>query len=169
MFLKTGFSLLELLLALLLIAIFTVLTMPNWHHLIAENQAAAEVREVIAALQLARNVAVTRGQNVTFCKSADHKACGGSWHDGQIVLTKGGEVLRVLATLPPNVTFSWQSSLGKDEALEFAPSGTTNGQQGSFYYCPRQAPDAARAIIINFNGRILVSNKTSAGEKIPCQ
>lgn len=148
-----AFSILELLIALAIIAIMTSIAIMPLFTIIAKNKAVAGSNQIIAALQLTRSEAITRNQQVIFCKSKDYKTCGGDWSDGQIIVTNNNELIRVLYSQADS-WLSWKSSLGKDDAVTYLPTGTTKGQQGTFYYCPKQNKTEGVAIILEQTGRI---------------
>jgi len=163
----SAFSFLEAIIVLAIIGILLMATIPLFSDAISSNGARTHTEQIFTALQLTRMEALKRRENVRFCKSVDHKTCGGSWHDGQIIISKSNVVLRVFSTLPASDKLTWQSSFGKNDYLEFLPSGNTNAQQGSFYYCPKN-PSKALAIIIKQTGHMRVANKTAKGGAIPC-
>lgn len=150
----SAFTLVELICTLALISLLLAIAAPSLRHVIAQNQVAQGVNQIIAAMNFARSEAVKRGVIVTFCKSSDHKKCSGAWNEGQIVMV-GDEILRVYAALPSGDELTWRSSLGKNEALQWAPTGFTVGQKGSFYYCSANKRYGAR-IVVEQTGRIRV-------------
>ncbi|OGT09003.1 MAG: hypothetical protein A2X78_04475 [Gammaproteobacteria bacterium GWE2_37_16] len=170
-----GFSFLEILLALALTAILGAISVPAIYDLVCRNAIFTRVDHIVNTLQFARTAAVGCVELVMFCKSKDRKQCedvGVSWSDGQIVVADNdrGEqkLLQVVEALPVGDILEWHSNFSQNESLGFLPSGTTNGQHGSFYYCPLNHPQYSRAIIINENGRVYVSDKTAEGEVIRC-
>lgn len=157
-----GFSLLEMLLILALLGILCLMGIPSWRHLVQENQTGTQVRTFISALNFARSEAIKQSEKVIFCPSENQKTCGGSWQKGQIVLSNN-TVLRIYPPLPANEKLLWKSSLGRVDRLEFVASGFTNGQKGSFIFCPTDARYAKR-IIIEQSGRARV-----VSEDISCE
>jgi len=147
----------------LLLASFTAL-----NNFIAKNSARSNVDNLVTLLQYGRNIAIAKNINVIFCKSLDHKTCGGNWNDGQILITEDNILLRSKAASHHHDKLIWQSSLGENDSITFTPSGTKDGQQGSFFFCPHGEENEALAIIIEQTGRIRVSDKTASGEIIPC-
>lgn len=148
-----GFTLIELLITIAVVGILLVSGVPTMRHLILVNRATSQVDHIVAALQYARSEAIKLNVNVKYCGSSDHKTCDGAWSHGQIALA-GNEVLRVFGALAHSDALTWDSSLNKDEYLEFSPLGTTNGQSGSFYY--RQNQKDVAKIVVNNAGRIRV-------------
>ncbi len=72
---QSGFTVIELIVAVAIVAIFAGLALPPMGDLIARNQVATEVNRLVSDLQLARNSAVTRGSVVTMCRSGDQVGC----------------------------------------------------------------------------------------------
>lgn len=109
---KTGFSLIELMVALAVAMIVLTVAVPNMQSMVRDNRLAAYSNQLLSALSLARNEAVKRGQWVTVCKAdtsaaqpmCDMNACSGvdgsdCWEKGWIVFsenTTAGSQLGVL-------------------------------------------------------------------------
>jgi len=87
--LAAGFTLLELMITLVIAALFLTVGVPSYLNLIRNSRAATNANELVTALTLARSEAVRRAANVTICRSADGAACGGNWTDGWIVFVDG--------------------------------------------------------------------------------
>jgi len=155
---KNGFTLIELLITIAIVGILIFVGVPSLRHLVAANRAITKTDHFVSALHLARSEAIKLGVKVKFCKSSDHKTCGGNWRDGQIIITADNKLVRTFAALPSNDQLIWNSSLGKDDYLEFTPIGNTNGQSGTFYYYPQGKSAYAKEIVISNTGRIRVTN-----------
>ena len=153
-----GFTLFELLIVMSISLILLAVGAPSYQHLLANNETAAVVNQVIDAIHSARTEAVTRGETMVFCGSGDGMHCDGHWQAGQLLaLDQTQQVLRVYSGVHPGDRLWWQSSLGANNALKLAPTGFTAGQRGSFYYCPLADPGRYGAkIIIADSGRIRV-------------
>lgn len=137
-------------------------------NLIEKNVATANADQFISAMQFARSEAIRLNQKVTFCKSSDHQNCGGNWENGQIVIDQKQTILRTFPPIPNGDLIIWNSSLQKDAPIVFTPLGTTDGHQGSIYYCPRGSSENAVAIILLQTGRIRKSDHAADGGKITC-
>jgi type IV fimbrial biogenesis protein FimT len=88
-----GFTLVELLLALTIAAIFLVFVVPSYKSVTIQNRMASEINTILGDVQLARSAAVKEGVSVTICASsnptADPPACSGgpSWGSGWIIFS----------------------------------------------------------------------------------
>jgi len=82
-----GFSLIELMVVVALVAILLVLAVPAFRNMIQINRVAGEVNSFSADLQYARSEAIQRGVPVSLCPSSDGATCLGTntWHSGWIV------------------------------------------------------------------------------------
>ncbi|MFO7325876.1 MAG: GspH/FimT family pseudopilin [Pseudomonadota bacterium] len=71
-----GFSLVELMLALALVAVLLALAAPGFGRQRASAALHSATSQTVAALHLARRLALARGQSVTVCPSIDGTRCG---------------------------------------------------------------------------------------------
>lgn len=162
-----AFSIIEFLFVLGVFAILLLIGGFAGDQLLSKNRTAAAVDTLRTAIKFTRIAAVKLGEDVRFCGSKDHIHCDGLWQEGQIVITTSGVIQRVLPKISPGDRLIWKS-LGKKPDISFSPTGFSNGQKGSFHYCPKNNKEKAVAIILEFSGRIRVSEKTEDGEKISC-
>ena len=82
---SAGFTLMELLMGIAVLAILTTLAVPAFNQFVQSNRLAGQTNEMVAALQYARSEALKRGSWAELCASADQTTCGGSMGDGWIV------------------------------------------------------------------------------------
>lgn len=153
-----GFTLLELLVSIGLGLLLLLISAPAYHHLIARNKTVDTINHLVNAIYAARSEAVAEGRVIVFCGSGDGVHCDGHWQAGQLMLVdQTQQVLRLYSGLSAGDRLWWQSSLGNDNALKLAPTGFTNGQRGSFYYCPRDhASQYGAKIIVADSGRVRI-------------
>lgn len=163
-----GYTILELSITLAIALILILASSQTWHHIAIKTRVSTQIATLKTALQLARSEAIRFNLPIIVCPSQNQQTCGGAWRDGYIITTTAQQVLHTFAPTPTADQLFWRSSLGQNDAITFAPSGTTGGQQGSFYYCPYNHSKFARAIIIKQTGRIRIAAKTSTNRPIPC-
>lgn len=168
---KKGFSLVELLVSLVIVVILLLVGIPAYQNFVLLTHSNSTVASLANVLQYTRSEAIRRNTPIKFCMSSDQKTCGGSWESGQIIIDESAaekKVLRVFPALAGNDRLTWDSSLGTDSYIEFSAAGTTTGQQGSFYYCPKGKSKYAKAVIVSYSGRIRIADKRADGAKIEC-
>src|SRR5690348_14373151 len=78
----SGFTLIELMFAIVIIAVLMAIADPSYRYITNSNRMAAEVNGLLGDMQYARSEAIKRGQNVTVCESSDGSSCGAAtaWH-----------------------------------------------------------------------------------------
>ncbi|MCG8464347.1 MAG: GspH/FimT family pseudopilin [Xanthomonadales bacterium] len=85
---QTGFTLLELIITLTAITVVVALALPSFQNSLNRNRLATKSNDIVTAINLARNEAITRSQIAGVCPSNDGIACAnGAWGQGWIVWT----------------------------------------------------------------------------------
>ena len=85
---NTGFTLLELMVAVLIIGILFSVAAPSFRAFIQGGQLISATNELLAAFHVARSEAIKLNSRVTICQSTDGKTCDsttGDWTTGWIV------------------------------------------------------------------------------------
>ena len=82
----SGFSLIELMIALAIAAILLGLAVPQFSQLVQRNRLATATNDFLALMASLRSEALRRGHVVTACVSSDGATCAttGNWHEGWI-------------------------------------------------------------------------------------
>ena len=82
-----GFTLIESMMTLGVAAILCAVSLPALGGLVHGTQSRVAREAMFTSLNLARNTAVTRQQEIVLCASSDGARCDGDiwWHDGWIV------------------------------------------------------------------------------------
>ncbi len=138
---NNGFTLVELLIAMVVIVVLLAAGVPGFREFVKNNQVSGQAANLIIALQLTRSEAVKRGSGTVICASTDQLTCsaGTNWTTGWItfsdldqdgVLDGNGActtdadqlskecILRVNPALTGNVTLT-----GGDDQVFFRPGG----------------------------------------------
>ena len=161
-----GFTLIELMIVLTIIASLLSLTIPSFNSLLQKYRSYHVVSALYQHLNYARAEAVTRSKVITVCGTDDNTTCNGSkdWSDLLILIfvddngngdTDDEEtILKIFDLKQEGGTLFWRSFRNKSY-LQWLPNGFTNYQSGNFTYCPANK-DAhyAKKLIMNVAGRI---------------
>ena len=78
---EDGFSLLETLMAIAIVAILLALGVPSFKYVTQSNRSTSEINSLLGSLQLARAEAIKEGQRVSVCPSVDLVTCSGTSND----------------------------------------------------------------------------------------
>ncbi|MDQ2078124.1 GspH/FimT family pseudopilin [Marinimicrobium sp. ABcell2] len=84
-----GFTLIELVVTMVVLAIVVAFAIPNFNTMVRDSRSTTLGDDLIAAINYARAEAVKRGGRVSLCASSNGTACIGNWTDGWIVFTDG--------------------------------------------------------------------------------
>lgn len=155
-----GFTLIELLVTLSVAAIFLAIAIPSYRAIINRNSIATQVNNLLADLNYARSEAITRGNTVRLCKSADEATClndppntSSGWQQGWIVINfrddVAGELLRVQGALEArtDITGNLRGN------VNFDANGFAIGSAGTIKFCDADDGNPTR-IVISTSGRI---------------
>lgn len=129
---QRGFTLIELMLTITVLAVLLGLAVPSFVETVRNNRLIAQNNEFIGALNLARSEALKRSGSVSLCASADQATCSGvlDWTTGYIVFddanangTADGTdtVLQAWAAAPPEFTLN----AANRSFIRFGATGTS--------------------------------------------
>jgi type IV fimbrial biogenesis protein FimT len=148
-----GFTLMELLTSLTLVAILASLAVPALDRVILDSRRAAALDELVRAAWYARTEALRRGEPVLLCAAGDTDTCVASheaWTDGWRVapVHEPGMTLRRGRGAPdPRARL-----LANRTAFRFEPHDRRS-TNGTLAWCDGRGNVAARAVIIAPTGR----------------
>ncbi len=129
---QRGFTLIELMVALVVLGILVTVGIPGFQNIIRDNRATSISNELLGAVQFARSTAVS-GESTNrvvvcpVCDDPNHdcNACGNDWQEGWMVLVEGpNEVLRSRGPFPGGV------SINAPALIRFSNMGTVMGTTG---------------------------------------
>lgn len=169
---QSGLTLIELALALALIAVLSAVATPSFGRLRSEAGLRREAHELLGALHAARSAAISRGLPVIVCQTAGGVACldtasaAAGWaifvdQPGGIrgEFDTGDELLRV-ARLPGGFRL-----LGSRRVLTYWPVARA-GTTATLRLC--HASGAALAVIVSQTGRPRISRTGPGGSPLDC-
>lgn len=145
---------------LLVSSIILTLAISSGRSMWLENRSAVSINNLAQTLNYARSTAILTNEKLIVCPSSDGKSCNSTdWSQQQIVMNENNELRRLFAAMDADEHLIWNSSLGKDQRIEWLPGGSTNGQRGSFYYCPKNGMlNYARKLVLLNTGRMYSAN-----------
>lgn len=165
-----GMTVIELMIALAVVAILATVGVPAMARFMAENRVVAKTNLMISHIQFARHSAVTRRAHVVACPSHDQRTCSGGnrWDRGWIIFIDRDndhapdspeDVLRVVA---PEKDLLLHSA-GRHR-VRFQPMGTAYGTNLTIRVCDAHGRARARAIVVSNPGRVRVRRPVDEAE-----
>ena len=160
---EAGFTLLELLVTVAVLAILVGIGVPAYGKLVADQRLSTATNRLVFAVHLPRSEAVLRNARVTLCNSADGVFCadGGGWEQGWIVFVDrdgtgqraADDPLIAVEEAPPGVVITGNSSVQR--YVSYIGLGSTRRasgalQMGTITLC---AGSEGRQLVISRTGR----------------
>ncbi len=164
-----GFTLIEMLVVVALVAILASLAAPGFNSMIASRSVASAASAMADDYRFARSEAIKRGGYVTLCRSLDAAACTtdvGSWHTGWLVfsdyngngaLDAGSDtVLRVQQSVSGVSALAHPTVSSTPVKATFRPNGLGVAINTSWVVTPinSSATNSTRLLCVSTNGRV---------------
>ena len=158
---KRGFTLLELLVTLSIVAVLMGVATPSFRDYLLNQELRAATERLASDLRWARQSAVQRGGRVVVCPGSATTGCratpewGMGWFvfhdtDGDRRFGAGDEVLR---RTEPLEGISARSARARRQ-LSFFPNGSAPGSNLTIRLCNERGPAFARQVRVSLSGRI---------------
>ena len=169
-----GFTLIELMATLAVLATTLVLVAPTFSGLYRHLNATATYHQLTTSLALARMGAIRHGQPVSICPSTDGRRCRDNvvWDDGWIVFHdpqrsgKPGSAAAVLQRVAPIGHGLALRSTGGRTLLRFTPDGWSHGSNVSIRLCLEDKALLLGKVVMNVAGRPR-TERTGGGQQCP--
>jgi type IV fimbrial biogenesis protein FimT len=147
-----GFTVVELMVAIAVLAILLALAVPNFNDASLSARLNGFANSLVASAQVARSEAIKRNSNITLCASANGTSCAGSggWEQGWIVVDQTpdpDQVLQVQQVLPTEFSVS---QTGGTAALTFP--GTVVGTSTATLTVCRSTPVGHEERVVTISG-----------------
>lgn len=122
---RAGFTLLELMVTIAVLAIIAALAAPSFSNLINSNRLTAAANDLVGALQVARMEAIRRGTSVQVCPSTNGSSCSGDDWSRVIVLPAGtgATVIRDTTLETTGMKVVPSANVNASDLIRFAPNG----------------------------------------------
>lgn len=172
--LHVGFSLVEILVAIALVAITLSFSIPGFSALRQRNYRAVAVNELVSHLNFARHTALQQGEEVVVCPSSNASQCDDSrsWINGWItwanrdrdnppVRDEDEPLLRVAGAVNGGLSLN-----ANRNSFEFRPFG--GAINGTWVICDARNQTPGLAIIVSTAGRVRLSATMADGSALNC-
>lgn len=175
----SGFTLIELMIAIALVAILLATAVPALDDFTNDARQTGAINDFISAIHISRNTAITTNSRVTMCASASGTNCEfAAWDSGWIVfgdLNSNGS-LDVGETIVSATAAAEGLNIQSGEfpaALMYRPNGRamTNaltGNSGEFTVCDFRGTEHAKVILVELSGRPRMSETKANGAPPTC-
>lgn len=153
-----GFTFVELMMTLAIVAILSAVAAPSFNNIIQDNKLVTQLNSLQASLSFARSEAIKRNNFVTVCSSNDAKNCIGDWNKGWIVFVDNDvdntvdtdePILQVVGATASKNTINFNRS-----RVAYTGTGIARGgSNGTFTFCDSRGETSAKGIIVSNTGR----------------
>ncbi len=166
-----GFTLIELMVSISIIAILMVVALPNLSDYLIKSRVDNEISKLQRLILSARNTAINSGRNVTLCPLSSSNVCGSNWQGELSVFSNVSDntkfnsstehLIKIREKISNNDTLTFSQT-----SLVYSPTGRLlSGKNSLFTYCPTANKKLARGINISLSGRIYASQDTDNDNK----
>ena len=174
-----GFTLLEMLATLALVALLATLASPSFQETLLNARRTEVLNELVRSLHLARVESLRSGRDAVVCPVDADGHCTGrreNWVGGWRVYINqvGGDASRlddgdrVLLSRQRSVDPRRDGRLGANrEGFVYRPFNRRS-TNGTLIYCDRRGARAARAVIVSHTGRPRITDRSGGGGPLTC-
>jgi len=182
--LQIGYSLIELMVAVGLVAVLASVAAPSFTSAMQSSRMTSHYNSLSASLTLARSEGIKRASNVSVCAMESDEACGTDWNKGWFVFSDNGEtvgnfddgeeIIKRVTLDDPNLMITNSARLNPGIAppadrpfIRFGPRGASNWRgSGFFQLCDDRGTAQSRAAIITLSGAVRKARRNASDELI---
>ncbi|MBT8093075.1 MAG: GspH/FimT family pseudopilin [Gammaproteobacteria bacterium] len=176
---EKGFTLVELIVTVGLMALMLSMAMPSMGIFLSKSRQAGAINDFFASVRMARSTAIEANTDVTICPSASGRNCEDvEWHEGWIVfkdldgnqvVDEDDTIVRIYHQAEGIAIHPSQT----EDFLRYRPNGRlvhqhVGGSAGDFTVCDSRGPDYARVMILDLSGRPLLAQTLTDGSLPSC-
>lgn len=173
---QTGFTLIELMIAVAIVAVLLGIALPAYSSAKAAAQTQTLRDALLAALTEARNAAALYENDTILCPSSDGERCDDSfeWQRGFIAAIdlNNNDVVddadRRLLYRAEIVDVRLLTSTGR-RRIQFQPNGSNAGSNATFTFCDRRGPTRATSLVMNNRGDLREQKPSATAVAAACQ
>ena len=163
--LQSGFTIIELMTAVALLAVMVVIGVPAFTSTINSNQSVAKSNQFLSSLKLARAEATKRRQNIIVCASANQTDCASNnWSDGWIMFEDAdndatfdaGETIIDTFDLPTGFTIT-RAATGPDQ-IQFAATGLSDSTLAQTFTVCKSGASNGRLFTVERSGLVTATD-----------
>lgn len=165
---QCGFTLIELIISVTLLAIFIVVAIPSFVNLLARTQVTSSAQILRNALSIARSESIKRDWQVRVCnlESVNSIACDGAsqigtkaWSSGVLIFhdanddrlfTEGVDETVRIYTFPKGISAIWN----RGDGLNYLPSGRVDWGSNGTFKVNLDDSDYSIHLVLNSTGRV---------------
>tara|TARA_R110002049_G_scaffold264278_1_gene440418 strand:- start:6300 stop:6866 length:567 start_codon:yes stop_codon:yes gene_type:complete len=167
-----GFSIIELMVVMLILAVLLGVGAPAFVETVRNNRMLTEVYALRATLANARSEALARRVTVIVCESIDSTGCAAdpnAWSEGYLAFADDdgdgaadpNEIIVTRAVNAAGLTISFTGGPGVT-GPGFNPRGDSLNFSGTFTFCDERGPTSAAALILRNPGDARAAEDTDA-------
>ena len=174
--LTIGYTLIEILVSLLIVAIVGGIAVPSFNTMINKNTQTSSLNTFIGSLHFARSEAVKRSRQVVLCPSTDKLRCNfaHNWDSGWIAFIDSDqdisrdvdeEVIKIENGFSNGYTLKGSADVA--DYIRFRGDGFTR-ESGEFVICDPRGSGSAKVVIVSISGKTRTSEKSENGDALSC-
>jgi type IV fimbrial biogenesis protein FimT len=156
---QSGFTLLELIIAMVIVGILATLAVPGFSSLMQSNNLSTKYNNLAGNISLARMEAVKRSTPIVLCASSNESSCNSTdWSDGWLVFVDdngnnafdaAGDTLLLVESAAPSYISITSAQFGG--ILSIAPRGRL-ASPGTILMCANNDSATAKALNLQVTG-----------------
>ena len=157
---SAGFTLLESIVVMVVVAVMVVIAVPALGRMRARYQLSTAQLDLVASLRHARSLAVSSGRPKLLCPSSDGRHCAGGtrWERGWAVGNYRSGNADQLDGSPKLTSGGYQRMtmriMSDRKSIRFQPTGTAGGSPATFTLCRKGHAEDALALTVSNVGRV---------------
>ena len=172
-----GFTLVELMITLAVAGILTMIALPSFRNLMADQRQSGFINEFSGVLGYTRSEAIKRSTQIGICSSSNQNSCSGSttWTDGWIVWVDDNpenglkEAAEPLLRIGQKIQGAGIAVTTSVASLIYARSGMLSNiaTTAKFKFCDNRGTARGASVDVNGVGRPSVSRPLAGGLTCP--